>query len=71
MVLEKLIATAYGKEWIFNSEGRMISEFDTKVASALIDDLKAYIDSKREPCGECYLKPNEICDICGITNTNS
>ena len=25
--------------------------------------LSAY--ANREPCGECHLKPREICDICG------
>ena len=23
-----------------------------------------------EPCGECHLQPNEICDICGASWTN-
>lgn len=39
-------------------------DFDRAVLAAL-DDLEDML----RPCGECHLKPNEVCDICGRAYT--
>ena len=33
-----------------------------------IDNEKAH-ELEKQPCGECHLKPNEVCDICGAVNS--
>lgn len=66
-MLDKFIFTAYGETYFGAGQTHFLATDEN--LSLLASEIENYRrEHTKKPCGECHLKPGEICDICGITN---